>query len=234
MLLPLRDNIPTKRTPVITYILIVANIVVFFFELKLGNKLQVFFTQVAPIPVEYWLPSLRENVPLSKLIIAPFVSMFLHGGWLHLLGNIWFLHLFGDNVEDRLGRWNYLYFYIICGLAGSAAHIVLQRHSNIPIVGASGAIFGVIGAYMFLFPRAKILTIIPIFFLHIIEIPAFLYIGIYFLQQLLPGMASFAVVAVGGVAYWAHIGGFVAGAITHRYLIPSPSSKINSRQIPRV
>ena len=112
------------------------------------------------VPHEFYYQNL-----LSKLVIAPFASMFLHGGWLHLLGNLWFLHLFGDNVEDRMGRWNYLYFYIICGLAGSAAHIILQRHSNIPIVGASGAIFGVIGAYMFLFPRAKILTIIPIFFL---------------------------------------------------------------------
>jgi len=138
--------------------------------------------------------------------------MFLHGGWLHLIGNMWFLWIFGDNVEDYLGHVRFLLFYLLCGLAASVAHLAFNLHSTIPTLGASGAIAGVLGAYLLLFPGARILTLVPVFFVWLMELPAYVILIYWFVLQLLQGTASLAQTAAGGgVAWWAHVGGFVAG-----------------------
>jgi len=145
-----------------------------------------------------------------------FTSMFLHAGWLHLVGNMWFLWIFADNVEDILGHFNFLIFYIACGLAASFAHFIMNYHSVVPTVGASGAIAGVLGAYIVMFPKARILTLIPIFiFLEVMEIPAFVFLGIWFIYQFLLGMMSVGSYGA-GVAFWAHIGGFLFGILLIR------------------
>ena len=149
-----------------------------------------------------------------------FTSMFLHGGWLHLLGNMLFLFIFGDNVEDRFGHFKYFFFYIIAGLAAASTQIYMFPVSDVPMVGASGAIAGVLGAYVFMFPTARVTTLIPIFFFfQIIELPAFLFLGVWFLLQIISGMFALGIGAdAGGVAWWAHIGGFAAGAILFPFL----------------
>jgi len=142
-----------------------------------------------------------------------FTSMFLHAGWLHLVGNMWFLWIFADNVEDILGHFNFLIFYIACGLAASFAHFIVNLNSAVPAVGASGAIAGVLGAYIVMFPRARVLTLVPIFiFLEVVEIPAFVFLGIWFIYQFFLGMMSVGSYGA-GVAFWAHIGGFIAGVL---------------------
>ncbi len=165
------------------------------------QQLQAFVELVAVVPEEYTAFLRGEPVPLLKLLLAPFASMFLHGGWMHLIGNMWFLHLFGDNVEDAMGHFRYLLFYLLTGLAATAAHILVNPLSPIPIIGASGAISGVVGAYFLLFPNARVLTLVPIFLL-----------------QFWSGLFSLAVPHVGGVAWWAHIGGFLAGVVLAPFL----------------
>lgn len=153
-------------------------------------------------------------MPTAKLFVAPFVAMFLHGGWFHLIGNMWFLYLFGDNVEDAMGHLRYLMFYLLCGLGATAAHIAVNLNSPLPAIGASGAISGVIGAYLLMFPKARILTLVTLlFFVDIVALPALVFIGLWFLFQFWSGLFSLAVPHVGGVAWWAHIGGFVAGFV---------------------
>jgi membrane associated rhomboid family serine protease len=144
-----------------------------------------------------------------------FTSMFMHGGWLHLIGNMLFLYVFGDNIEDRLGHLRYLLFYLLAGLGAAFTQIFINPVSQIPMVGASGAIAGVLGAYILLFPTARILTLIPIFFfIQLVELPAYLFLGIWFIMQLVSGMLSLGIGAdAGGVAWWAHIGGFATGAV---------------------
>ena len=154
--------------------------------------------------------------------------MFLHGGWMHILGNMLYLHIFGDNVEDMLGRGRFLAFYLLCGAASFLAQILFQSHSMVPNVGASGAIAGVLGAYFLLFPRARVLTVIPLFiFFPVVEIPAFFFLGIWFLIQFLSGAASLGASSAlsGGVAWWAHIGGFVAGMVLLRVFLPGDAAR---------
>ena len=149
---------------------------------------------------------------LPVLVLTIFTSMFLHGGWLHIIGNMWFLWIFGDNIEDYLGHSLYLAFYLVSGFAAAATHILLNPASNLPTVGASGAIAGVMGAYLITFPRARVLTLVPIFiFLTTVELPAFLILIYWLLLQFLNGVASIAVAEQGGVAWFAHVGGFLAG-----------------------
>jgi membrane associated rhomboid family serine protease len=158
------------------------------------------------------MPRISEYSTGSHQVVPFLTFMFLHGGFLHLLGNMWSLYIFGDNVEDRLGHFRYLVFYVLCGLASGVSHLVLNWHSNIPTIGASGAIAGVMGAYFILYPRAKILALVPIFFfLHFMEVPAFLFLGIWFLFQFLSAAGASA--QAGGIAWWAHIGGFIFGII---------------------
>ncbi|MDW8027300.1 MAG: rhomboid family intramembrane serine protease [Armatimonadota bacterium] len=181
----------------------------------MGQKqLQAFFQLVAVIPAEYTAFLKGEPVPVLKLLFAPFITMFLHGGWMHLIGNMWFLYLFGDNVEDAMGHFRFLLFYLLSGIAATVAHIIVQPLSPIPVVGASGAISGVVGAYLVMFPNARVLTLVPIFFFFdIIILPALVFIGLWFLFQFWSGLLSLAVQHMGGVAWWAHIGGFIAGVV---------------------
>jgi membrane associated rhomboid family serine protease len=150
-----------------------------------------------------------------------FTSMFLHGGFLHLLGNMWILWIFGDNVEDRLGKGRFLLYYLICGLAAVYLHYLTGRASGVPVIGASGAIAGVMGGYFVLFPHARVLTLVPIFiFIQIITIPAVVFLVLWFLMQLLSGVVASAAQVGGGVAWWAHIGGFIVGAAWMMFLRP--------------
>jgi membrane associated rhomboid family serine protease len=210
--LPLSDHNPSRTTPVINILLIAANVFMFFWELSLGPDLEPKLFTVAFIPARFWI------LPIHPVnIIGIFVSMFLHGGWLHLGGNMLYLWIFGDNIEDRLGHFRYLIFYLLCGVIATLAHAVFNPSSRMPSIGASGAIAGVLGAYILLFPKARVTTLIPIFFfITVREIPAVIVLGLWFVLQLFVGVASLGVAEAanaGGVAYFAHIGGFVAGMV---------------------
>ena len=185
------------------------------YELSLGRYLEPFIARYGVIPAQVfeWPQS---DLPLSVVTIPFFTSMFLHGGWLHLLGNMLYLWIFGDNVEDRLGHFTYLVFYLLCGLGAGIVHTVLNYYTVVPSIGASGAIAGVLGAYLVSYPRARILTLVPIFiFVQFIEIPALIVLGFWFIMQFFSGAASLAAASAnaGGVAWWAHVGGFVIGMI---------------------
>jgi membrane associated rhomboid family serine protease len=214
-MIPFRDNIPSRSFPFITILIIATNIFVFLYELALGRYLEPFLMQygVVPAAVFSWPES---HQPVSAIVVPFFTSMFLHGGWLHLIGNMWYLWIFGDNVEDRLGHFTYLIFYLLCGLGAGIVHTILNYDVVVPSIGASGAIAGVLGAYLVSYPGARILTLIPIFiFMQIIEIPAVIVLGFWFIMQFLSGTASLASATAnaGGVAWWAHVGGFVVGMI---------------------
>ena len=202
-MIPLRDVIPSRTTPYITVAIIVVNALVFVFELRLPLTDRASFIEVYGI------------VPASVGSLSLLTSMFLHGGWLHFLGNMLYLWIFGDNVEDRVGHGRFIVFYLTCGLAATLAQVVSNPTSVVPIVGASGAIAGVMGAYFVLFPRSRVLTLLPLFiFWELIEIPAILFLGFWFLLQLLSGVGSVgAGQGVSGIAFWAHIAGFATGAV---------------------
>ena len=215
-MIPFRDNIPSRSFPLITVVLILANVFVFFYELSLGRALEPFIEQygVTPAAVFAWPGS---DEPFPAVVMPFFTSMFLHGGWLHLIGNMWYLWIFGDNVEDRLGHITFLIFYLLSGLGAGIVHTVLNPETVIPSVGASGAIAGVLGGYLISFPFAKVLTLVPIFmFLQVVEIPALIVLGLWFVMQFFYGTASLTVTSAtnaGGVAWWAHVGGFVIGML---------------------
>ncbi|MGQ4810374.1 hypothetical protein NKDENANG_03832 [Candidatus Entotheonellaceae bacterium PAL068K] len=207
-MIPLRDTIPSSRFPAVTISIICVNALVFLAEINMGPQAleRVFYTW-GIVPLRFTHPRLQENY------VTLLSSMFLHGGWMHIVGNMWSLWIFGDNVEDRMGRLGFLLFYLLSGLAAGALHIVTNPGSPVPTVGASGAIAGVMGAYLLLFPHARVVTLIPIlFFLQVIEVPAVLFLGFWFITQLFSGTLSLtATGAQAGVAWWAHIGGFVVG-----------------------
>jgi len=222
-MIPIRDDIPSRRYPVVTVVLIVINVLAFFYELLLGpEELQQFFYAYAVVPVKYfargysdWWGTFHEY-ETSELVLPIFTAMFLHGGWLHLGGNMLYLWIFGDNVEDRMGHFRFLIFYLLCGVLATVAHVLTNADSHVPSLGASGAISGVLGAYFMLYPGARVVTLVPIWiFLQFIEIPAFFFLGFWFVQQFFYGTLSLGVESAqtGGVAWWAHIGGFVAGAV---------------------
>ena len=212
-MIPLRDTARSKGTPFINYTLIILCGVVFLYEVSLGERMDGFLYQYGLIPAQ-----LSSTLTHGSFALPPvrsvFTSMFLHAGWMHLIGNMLFLYVFGDNVEARLGHRGYLVFYLGCGAAAAVVQVAFSPQSQIPMVGASGAIAGVLGAYFILFPRARILTLIPLFvFFPVVEISAFFFLGFWFLLQFaqayfIGGTAE----AEGGVAWWAHAGGFAAGA----------------------
>ena len=210
-MLPLTDHNPRRLTPVVNYLLIAANVWAFFWELSLGPYIQRDLMILAFVPARFWAaPFYGPN------IIRIFISMFLHGGWLHIGGNMLYLWIFGDNIEDRLGHFKYLVFYLVCGVIATLTHAVMLADSRLPSIGASGAIAGVLGAYAVLFPKARVTTLIPIFvFITIREIPAIFVLGFWFVLQLFVGVASIGASGdvTGGVAVFAHIGGFIAGMI---------------------
>ena len=207
-MIPIRDENPTHSVPIITYALIAINIIVFIFQIMLGSYQEQFIYQFALIPSEITSSLSFDNVT------DVFTSMFMHAGLAHIGGNMLYLWIFGDNVEDRLGSVKYLLFYIIGGVVASIAHIFTNPASSIPTVGASGAIAAVLGAYLVLYPRQKVLTLIPLgFWMRMTMVPAFLVLGLWFVLQLFSGVMSLGGPDVGGVAFWAHIGGFVSGVI---------------------
>jgi rhomboid family protein len=216
-MIPFRDNIPSRTFPIINVSLIIVNVLVFLFELSLGSRtLETFIAAFGVVPFRT-LSASQLHLSPAAVGIPYLTSMFLHGGWMHLIGNMWYLWIFGDNVEDRLGHFRYLVFYLLCGIGAGFVHTVMNAHSIIPSVGASGAIAGVLGAYVVSYPSARVLTLVPIFFfIQIIEIPALIVLGFWFVMQFLYGTASLAVSTsanTGGVAWWAHIGGFIIGII---------------------
>ncbi len=211
-MIPIRDAIRSKNFPAINVMIIGINVLAFLWELSQGSNLQEAFYLYGIVPLRYSSPELSAHFTEFQQLLPFLTSMFLHGGFLHILGNMWFLYVFGDNIEDRLGHIRYLIFYLFCGIASGLIHLYTNWGSKIPTIGASGAISGVMGAYLLLYPRSKILTLIPIFFFfQFIEIPAFIFLGYWLLIQLFS--ASLTPKNVGGVAFWAHIGGFVAGLI---------------------
>jgi membrane associated rhomboid family serine protease len=201
-MIPLRDTIPSLRVPVFNYLIIALNVLVFFYEVSLGPHAERFIYAYGLVPADFSFASLVT-------------SMFLHGSWMHLLGNMLYLYIFGDNVEDRLGHARYVTFYLLCGMAAGLAQAVTNPGSELPMVGASGAIAGVSGAYLLFFPHSRVVTLVPIFlFLQVVEIPAVFFLVVWFLWQVMSGVATLArEQAVGGVAFWAHVGGFIAGMV---------------------
>jgi membrane associated rhomboid family serine protease len=225
--IPLRDLNPTRRRAFVMGAIIIANIAVYLYESSLNqDQLMAFVDELGVIPRNlvqglHYFPATRQDLFVNPLV-TPFTSMFLHGGFLHVLSNMWFLWVFGDNIEDALGHVGFLFFYLICGVAAVAAQVFISPTSEVPMIGASGAISGVLAGYLVLYPRARIVTLLPIFiFIQIVEFPAFVFLFVWFAIQLLSGVMSFGR-AEGGVAFFAHVGGFAAGYILLRFGLVRP------------
>ena len=207
-MIPLRDVIPSRTTPYVTVTLIVLNAVVFAYEFTLGKRVQEFIDLFGLVPAEFSWPTV-------------FTSMFLHGGLMHAGSNMLYLWIFGDNVEDRMGHGRFVAFYLLCGVAAALAQTWVSPDSLVPMVGASGAIAGVMGGYFVLYPKSRIVTLLPlIVFFQVIEVPAIVFLGIWFLMQFVNGLGSLTVVSAdggaqlaGGIAFWAHVAGFAAGLV---------------------
>jgi membrane associated rhomboid family serine protease len=217
-MIPLRDDAPRSTTPYVTYFLIALNVIAFFFEISVDPS--YFASSAARPSAQLWdffatfglVPAnLHSGQPIAMDVLPFFTSMFLHASWLHLIGNMWALWIFGDNIEDHIGHFRYLLLYFLCGLAGGALHFALSQGSTIPSMGASGAIAGVMGAYFVLFPSARVLVFFPIFFLF--WLPAWLMLGYWFVLQFISGTANTLIAREnsGGIAFWAHVGGFATG-----------------------
>ena len=215
-MIPLKDRNPRSTTPVMTVLLIIVNVVVFLYQYSLGPEHgERFILANALIPARLLHSLGAPGIPLSGALAPLVTCMFLHGGWMHLIGNMWFLWIFGDNVEDRLGHFSYVSFYLLCGLGAGILQLVVSVGSQIPMLGASGAISGVLGAYIVLYPRAKVLTLVPLlFFFFTVDLPAVVILGYWFVIQFFSGLESLGMRAGGGgTAWWAHIGGFVMGMV---------------------
>ncbi|HUQ44471.1 MAG TPA: rhomboid family intramembrane serine protease [Candidatus Limnocylindria bacterium] len=216
-MIPLRDRNPTRKTPIVTFALIGACFAAFAIELSVTASggdaaLEGFFEQWGAVPADI-TSALERGDYFGQALVGMLTSMFLHGGWLHLLGNMLFLWIFGNNVEDRIGKLPYLLFYVVGGIAAALTQVVIDPRSEIPLVGASGAIAAALGAYIVLFPGARILSLVFLgFFYQLLEVPALVVLGYWFVLQLISGFGGLgAASADGGVAFFAHIGGFVAG-----------------------
>ena len=229
-MIPLRDTVRSRTAPIVTVALIVLNVIVFVHEIALGPYLErfVFVYGLIPRRFVYW-----PGDPFAAARFLPLLtSMFWHGGWLHLIGNMLYLWIFGDNVEDRLGHLRYLIFYLLAGAAAGLTQVALNPDSTLPTVGASGAIAGVLGAYLVTYPRARVLTFVPLFFLPwFVEVPAYVYLGFWFLMQLLMGLGSLGGPDTGGIAVWAHVGGFIAGVVLIKLMEP-PRDRPRTLEVP--
>lgn len=214
-MIPLKNLRPRERFPAVTLGLVISNFVVFFYQLTLPPRaLETFVLTYSLVPARVEMALAGSHFTLAQGLLPFFTSMFLHAGWLHIIGNMWFLWLFGGNVEDRLGHFAYLGFYILCGLGAGIAQTLFSLGSTVPSLGASGAIAGVLGAYIIFFPSSKILTLVTLFFWWFFaRLPAILFIGLWFLVQFLSGVSSLGSRAGGGVAWWAHVGGFLLGML---------------------
>jgi membrane associated rhomboid family serine protease len=211
-MIPLRDSTRTHTFPYVNFSIIAINVLVFLRQLAFTDQeLNLFFYTYGLIPAE--VTQFAAGTALQSTLLPFITAIFLHGSWVHILGNMLYLWIFGDNIEDRMGHFNYLLFYLFAGIIGSIAHILSAPGSEIPIIGASGAIAGILGAYFLSFPKARILTLVPVFFLiTFIRIPAIIFLPIWFGIQLLNGLST-AGMAAEAVAWWAHIGGFIGGAV---------------------
>lgn len=216
-MIPLRDTIPRRTVPFVTRLLLATNVAAFVLEVLQGDRLDAFVNTFAFVPARLFHPGLFPGWTAGASVVTIFTAMFLHGGFLHLAGNMLFLWIFGDNVEDALGHARFLLFYLVCGVSATLLQALLSPASKIPNLGASGAIAGVLGAYFVLYPRARVVTIVPLFVLFpLVEIPAGLYLLGWFLMQFWMASSQLASAGPGmpdqgGVAFWAHVGGFVAG-----------------------
>ncbi len=211
---PLKDNIPARRFPTVNLWLIVANVVCFAYELQQGAGLDRFLQLYGFVPARF-VAQMQSGAVLTGLVPV-YTSMFLHGGFLHIFFNMWFLWIFGDNVEDSMGHLRYLFFYLLCGTISVLAQAAASPASTLPLIGASGAISGVLGAYIVLYPRARILTLLPIIIIfYLLEVPAWVFLGLWFLLQLFSGYSQVlaGTGGDGGVAWWAHVGGFSSGLL---------------------
>ena len=230
-MIPIRDTHPPVNRPVVNNVLIAANVLVFLIQLSQGPDGRLFVYLYGLVPARYSVPPIAEHFSFWQQGFSLLSFMFLHGGFFHLLGNMWSLYIFGDNVEDHLGPVRYLVFYLLCGLASGISHLLLNLDSNVPTIGASGAIAGVMGAYFLLQPNSRILTLIPIIFIPwFVEIPAFVFLGLWFLFQFLNAAGSGG--TAGGVAWWAHIGGFVFGMIFLKLFEQVPTTGITKKMRP--
>lgn len=215
-MIPLKDTIPSRSFPIVNTLIIGTNLLAFILMASMGPAVNDFVRIFGLIPYRF----IHEFGVYQ--IFTIFSSMFLHGGWVHFFSNMLALYIFGDNVEDRLGSARYLFFYLLCGIGATLVHIFFNPESTIPIIGASGAISGVLAAYFVLFPTSTVITFVPLFFLPwLVEIPAVLYIGLWFISQLLNGVLSVVtgVQAYGGIAWWAHVGGFATGILFVRVFL---------------
>ncbi len=219
-MLPISDEIRARTLPFVEYTVIALNVLVFLYEVSLGRGMQAFIYGFGVIPVEIVTGEPLRGVPNPVPTYATiFTSMFVHAGWLHLLGNMLYLWIFGDNVEDNVGHFGFLLLYLFSGAAGSFAHILLNPGSTVPTVGASGAISGVLGAYLVLFPSGHIRSLVfipPV--ITVARIPALIFIGFWFLMQFMGGLSSLENPQASGVAFWAHVGGFLAGILLASFL----------------
>jgi len=207
-MIPIRDTLRSRTFPVVNWLIILANAAAFYYELRIGpSALNGFISTWGLVPAQFWAEP-------QFAWITMFSAMFLHGGWLHIVSNMWVLFIFGDNVEDRMGGIGYLVFYLLSGVAAGLLQAFLLPGSAVPMIGASGAIAGVLGAYLVLFPRARILSLVPIVFIFtLIEIPAMVFLLFWFASQLFSGFLSLGGASGSGIAWWAHIGGFVFGLL---------------------
>jgi len=216
---PLRDENRSQTVPVLTRALILTNAGAFVYQLMLGPDLRIFMYTWGMVPERVTLALQYGEESFVGPGLTLLTSMFLHGGWLHLVGNMWYLWIFGDNVEDRLGHGRFLLFYIASGLVAALLHYALNPTSELPTVGASGAIAGVLGGYLVTFPRARIITLVPLFpFFQVMALPAVVVLGLWFVMQFFSGFLSLGFGSGGGVAWWAHIGGFAFGLIGMKLL----------------
>lgn len=219
-MIPIRDNVPSRYPPFMTLLLIVFTVFIFFLEISIPPEMMRKITFLfGLVPVRAFAPeTLPTRLAWTGRYLPFLSSIFLHGSWLHLIGNMWALWLFGDNIEDRLGSLRFLLFYLFTGIVAGAVHVLTNPGGMVPAIGASGAIAGVMGAYFLLYPTARVITLFPIFFIpFFVEIPALLYLGGWFLTQLFGGAVSFLGGGqAGGIAWWAHIGGFIGGFLTIR------------------
>jgi membrane associated rhomboid family serine protease len=218
-MIPIRDTNPSSRVPIVNYVVIALCVVAFLYELALGRQLERFLFSYGLVPARYTRWEIAVHFNWLEQTLPFFSSMFLHGGWLHLIGNMWTLFIFGDNIESELGHVRYLLFYLGSGLAAALIQLMTNLSSTIPTIGASGAVAGVMGAYFVLYPRARILAFVPIvFFFTLMEIPAYVFLGFWFLLQFFSGTFSLLgeTRQVAGIAWWAHIGGFIGGIVLLR------------------
>ena len=206
----------------------IINIFFFVVELGQGAGLNRFFYTYGLVPARYSIPHISSLFTAGQQVFSWVSFMFLHGDFWHLVGNLWSLYIFGDNVEDQLGPFRYLFFYLLCGISSGLFHFVLHLNSNVPVIGASGAIAGVMGAYFILYPNAKILTLIPVFFIpYFVEIPAFVFLGLWFILQFIGAAGSLGTTT--SIAWWAHVGGFIFGIIFLKSFLTLPSRGINEK-----